>query len=411
MKTHHSLQEADVEVLVIEDSERESSPLTELCSSPLIPPFAGALPPLGIPDADPHIPSTPPLHPYDVPPTPVSQEVGNPVSAPTLASLHQPEAEPASSRNQKQGPEVDPEEPRSEPGTPHTALEPLPALDLESIPVPTGSLATTKSRAGDAKPPVSTDKKPKPKSKKKAGPETQFTMDEVLRDKRLLAVGPDFEVDNDRITHQHIGPNSRGTMSRIFGGNPQRMISYPSSEKRRVHGFTSALLFPSRNFNPLLPTKIGERGLLFRLDQKLNQWVDNEGGAGPYHLMMHHTSDDYCYFGVYEFVRVDPVTKEEWLVQSSQALPKFLNHAPLILSCGQVKDNWVNHAIKTNTGDQTRARVFLRRDLGREPTKAEVKVAKKDKNLKSRVTVAQIMEDFDSGTEVLPSFILLVSGE
>ena len=65
----------------------------------------------------------------------------------------------------------------------------------------------------------------------------------------------------------------------------------------------------------------------------------------------------------------------------------------------------MNHALKTNTGEQTRARVFLRRELGREPTKAEVGATKKDKSLKGRVTVAHIMEDFNSGTEVLPSFI------
>jgi len=263
MKTRHSRQEADVEILAIEDSERDSSPLTELPSS-------------------------------------------RPVTPPILS--HQPEVGPAPSKDQTQRPGAN--------------LEgELPAPNLKLAPVPTRSLAATESRTDDAKPPANTDKKPKLKGKKKAG--LEFTMDDTLLDKRLLAVGPDFEVDNDRITHHQVGPNSRATMSRIFGGNPQRMISYPSPEKRRAHGFTSPLLFPSRSFNPHLPTKIGERGLLFRLDQKLAQWVDNEGGVGPYHLMMHHASDDYCYFGVYEFVRVDPVTNDEWLAQSSQVHHMF----------------------------------------------------------------------------------------
>ena len=326
-KTHDSRQEVGVEVLLIEDSERDSSPLTDLCSSPLIPPLADPPLPPGIPetsDAFPHSPPTPSLHPSDAPPTPVSQEVGNSVSAHTPAPSHQTEAGPTPSTDQTQGPEIDMEEPISEPDTPHTVLDPLPALNLE----PTGSTTTPKSRMNDTKPPFSADRKPKLKGKKKAGLESQYTMDDALLDRRLLAVGPDFEVDNDRITHQQVGPNSRATMSRIFGGNPQRMISYPSPEKRRAHGFASALLFPSRNFNPLLPTKIGERGLLFRLDQKLEQWADNEGGVGPYQLMMHHASDDYCYFGVYEFVRVDPVTKDEWLVQSSQVRHRFKTMHP-----------------------------------------------------------------------------------
>lgn len=163
---------------------------------------------------------------------------------------------------------------------------------------------------------VKVNESPKLKGKKKAT--LDFLMDGVLLDRRLLAVGPDFEVDNNRVTHQQVGPISRATMSDIFGGNPQRMISYPSQSKKLTHGFASALLFPRRDFNPLLPGKIGDRGLLFRLDQKLEEWADDTGGVGPYHLMMHHTSDDYCYFGVYQFVRVDPVTKDEWLAQSSR---------------------------------------------------------------------------------------------
>lgn len=160
------------------------------------------------------------------------------------------------------------------------------------------------------------DKKPELKGRKKTP--SDFTMDDVLLDRRLLAVGPDFEVDNNRITHQQVGPISRLAISNIFGGNSQRMISYPSEDKKRGHGFKNALLFPSRDFNPFLPGKIGERGLLFRLDHKLEEWVDDMGGVGPYNLMVHYTPDDYCYFGMYRFVRVDPVTKDEWLAQLSQ---------------------------------------------------------------------------------------------
>ena len=208
------------------------------------------------------------------------------------------------------------EELRSEPDSPRTVLEPLPTLNTNLVPKLTGPPVASGSRTDEPKVLVKTNKNSKLKGKKKGT--LDFAMDSALLDRRLLAVGPDLQVENDRITHQQVGPISRATMSDIFGGNPQRMISYPSSEKQQAHGFTSALLFPSRDFNPLLPGKIGERGLLFRLDHKLEQWVDDKGGLGPYHLMMHHTPDDYCYFGLYQFVRVDPVTKDEWLAQPSQ---------------------------------------------------------------------------------------------
>ena len=70
----------------------------------------------------------------------------------------------------------------------------------------------------------------------------------------------------------------------------------------------------------------------------------------------------------------------------------------------------MNHAHQTVTGEDTRARVFLRRDLSREPTRAEVAAIKRDKNLKNRVTTAQIMEDFNSGREVSLFFDIRVSG-
>ena len=43
-------------------------------------------------------------------------------------------------------------------------------------------------------------------------------MDDALLDERLLAVGPDFEVGNDMIMHQLVGPSSCTTMLQIFGG-------------------------------------------------------------------------------------------------------------------------------------------------------------------------------------------------
>ena len=323
-KTSHARPPVVKEVLAV-NFARDVSPLTELSSECSPPPLASMLPPRERPETprpNPRSSPAPPLHSSNVPPVPVSQVADKPVPVPARLPVQDMEAP-----LWELTPEPELERPRSEPPTPHIAPEPLPAIDLCPVPVSV-SFAASGSRTDEAKASVSTGKKPKMKNKKKGGPDTQFTMDDTLLDSRLLAVGPDFEVDNDRITHQQVGPNSRATMSYIFGGNPQRMISYPSPEKRRAHKFTSALLFPSRRFNPFLPTKIGERGLLFRLDQKLEQWVDNEGGSGPYNLMMHHTADDYCYFGIYEFVRVDPVTRDEWKIQLPQVRCKASNCPP-----------------------------------------------------------------------------------
>jgi hypothetical protein len=234
-----------------------------------------------------------------------------------LEPVRQPTPGPAPSGHRASGAVDGLEKSRPEPNAPHTVLEPLPTLNIELVSELTGPPVPVASRSqANEKVSVNTNKNSKLKNKKKGI--LDFTMDDALLDRRLLAVGPDFEVDLDRITHQQVGPISRAIMSDIFGGSPQRMISYPSLDKQDAHGFISPLLFPSREFNPLLPGKIGEGGLLFRLDHKLKQWVDDTGGVGPYHLMMHHTPEDYCYFGIYRFVRVDTVTKDEWMAQSSQ---------------------------------------------------------------------------------------------
>ena len=304
-KTHHTSQEVDDkvsdEVVEIEDFERWGSPLTELSSAPHTPPLPDAASPVespATPHPNPRSSAHPSPHPSNVLPAFIGREVDDPALAPTPATV------------QKQ------------------AGRQVPEPGVGRLPAWPASLVASGSRTADAGASVSTNKKLELKGKKKHGPDHDFNMDDALLNKRLVAAGPNFDVENDRITHQQAGPNSRATMSHIFGGNPQRMISYPSAEKRRIHGFGSALLFPSRKHNPYLPTKMGERGLLFRLDQGLERWTDDEGRSGPYHLMMHHTSEDYCYFGLYEFVRVDPVTKDEWLSQPPLVRHPVSNCAP-----------------------------------------------------------------------------------
>jgi len=141
-------------------------------------------------------------------------------------------------------------------------------------------------------------------------------MDVALLDRRLSTLGSNFLIDNDRITRQRIGPNSRATMSFIFGGDRARTVCYPAVERRQAHGFLEPFLFPRYDFNPLLPARIGECGIFFGLDKKLEEWVDDQGGKGPYHLFLHHNSEDYYYFGLYDCVRIEQVSKDEWRSQS-----------------------------------------------------------------------------------------------
>lgn len=68
---------------------------------------------------------------------------------------------------------------------------------------------------------------------------------------------------------------------------------------------------------------------------------------------------------------------------------------------GQVRVNWLSYALTNGIGEQTRARVFLRQRLGREPAKAEVDDYGKDGSAQAEVTPAQMLEAFRSGAEVI----------
>jgi hypothetical protein len=133
---------------------------------------------------------------------------------------------------------------------------------------------------------------------------------------RLSDLGPNFPVDNDKITHQRVGLNSRPTISHIFGGSSGQTVCYIARKNQVKHGFEEPFLFPGYDFSPLLPAKIGECGVLFWLDEKLQKWVDHNGNKGPYHLFLHRGPGDYSYFGLYDCNWIEQMSQNEWLSQS-----------------------------------------------------------------------------------------------
>ena len=144
---------------------------------------------------------------------------------------------------------------------------------------------------------------------------------------RLSHLGPKFPVDNDKITHQQVGLNSRTTISHIFGGSSGHTVCYPAAKNLVKHGFKEPFLFPGYDFSPLLPAKIGECGVLFWLDEKRQEWVDHKENNGPYHLFLHPGSGDYSYFGLYECVWKEQMSQNEWLSQSQAVSQSLVDQA------------------------------------------------------------------------------------
>lgn len=67
----------------------------------------------------------------------------------------------------------------------------------------------------------------------------------------------------------------------------------------------------------------------------------------------------------------------------------------------QTRRAWARYIQRTGWGREVRATIHLRKQLGREPTKAEVDAAEQMQNdFKDSVTIEDVQEGYDSGKQV-----------
>lgn len=126
----------------------------------------------------------------------------------------------------------------------------------------------------------------------------------------LDCLGPPFEVDMTKITHNDI-PAMQVDLRNIYGGKLS-LTPKISPEKLANHGFDHWFT-PNSDFHPFLPARPGWPGLMLRSDDELEEWSP-EGGT-EFRVVIKRDPRFVEYVGQYEMVRLGDITGDEWKQQ------------------------------------------------------------------------------------------------
>ena len=140
-----------------------------------------------------------------------------------------------------------------------------------------------------------------------------FQMDESRLFRSLNCLGHPFHVKMNKITHNVI-PLTWRDISAIYGGKAG-LVPKISSKKLETHGFDHWLT-PNLEFHPFLPAQPGWPGLIFRLDEDIEEWRPKEGNE--FRVVVRKEQHCYEYIGQYEMVRLDDITSDEWEQQLAE---------------------------------------------------------------------------------------------
>jgi len=206
---------------------------------------------------------------------------------------------------------------------------------------------------------------------------------------RLKEIGlTRYPIDQDEAT---LGfAYNRYYVPSIYGGSPQDTFPTPAEKRVAEHGISN-FAFLSFDWNPHAPSTPGAPGLFFhgakvdggRFKEALRVFVNLKG---PPTL--------WLYVGTYEFVPSQSLSIEEFAMQ----MPK-------------VKETWVTNIKGKEWGLSLLQRIYLRSQLGREPTHEESEEFGVDaKFLQEEVSVEQIMEAYATGQEKIGVYCMKCVG-
>jgi len=144
---------------------------------------------------------------------------------------------------------------------------------------------------------------------------TDFHMDEDSLFDGLNCLGPPFQVNMAKITHNKILA-VRTNLRTIYGGNlgltpkiaPERLIA---------HTFNHWMIL-NMDFQPFLPAKLGWPGLILQLDNKHRELCP-EGGT-EFRVVIKHEPWFLEYVGQYKMVRLKNITTDQWKQQPPEVI-------------------------------------------------------------------------------------------
>ena len=176
----------------------------------------------------------------------------------------------------------------------------------------------------------------------------------------------------------------------------------PSAARIAQHGYDNFMCI-NLLWNPHGPQIPGHGGLFFETTVwPGDPWTANTKHSAVQVLFTRLAQGKWLYLGEYELSGATPLTVEQWdgmheTVRGSKARSLLLCRE---LNLWQNRAIWPKEIVERNWGIPVRARIHLRRTLGREPSREEVEDAQgKFKN----ITLADVRAALDSGEEVCPA--------
>ncbi|KAG6873605.1 hypothetical protein C0995_013978 [Termitomyces sp. Mi166 len=164
-----------------------------------------------------------------------------------------------------------------------------------------------------------------------------------------------------------------------YGGNPQQTFPTLSKDNQARHPYRD-FMYLNLIYNPYAPQRPGHPGLFYKttlpeLPKELRVLIRIEHGV-------------WLYLGQYELIPAAPLTKEEWAAKSDQT-----------------KERWCTKISRKQWDKSMRARIALRRSLGREPTSREVAASDG-----LGVSADDVRRALDSGIEVMQVWVMKCVG-
>ncbi|KAK0455733.1 uncharacterized protein EV420DRAFT_1272114, partial [Desarmillaria tabescens] len=180
-----------------------------------------------------------------------------------------------------------------------------------------------------------------------------------------------YEVPLDRDVRDVVV--TRLFMSKVYGGSPQETFPRVAQNFLRVHHMDD-FMYLNLDMNPHAPQVPGAPGLFFDADESIDQFSKIR------RVFSRIGSSQWEYMGQYEIKPVASLTMEEWNEQRST-----------------VRLVWASKLSTTGWGVPCRGVMHLYEQLGRKPTKREVKEALQSGNQFKNVSREQIAEGFLKG--------------
>lgn len=179
----------------------------------------------------------------------------------------------------------------------------------------------------------------------------------------------------------------------------------PTISKRRLaqHG-KDGFTYLHLDYHQEAPEVAGSPGLFFNSSSGPD-W------QGLQRVFTRIASNKWQFMGMYEFKSCASLTREEWKSSKEKVCLIRLSDEMLCAEeTTQVRNTWTREICRQGWAQDVRARVRGRIDLGREPTKAEVKDIITSGRFRM-TTPDEVMKAYNSGEEVRTSYYPRISSD